>query len=135
MEVTMWTPQGAFNQTQSKSLLSGSLQGRSSPNSSRSLTLSDGTSAAWYILTIIGFYGVIFLLRLASNILQKNDKSSEDIYYSNLTSELQRKGVQSKAAKCASPVITNTADLQPYQASMGSKCENNTPHMGTQLSP
>ena len=103
------------------------MEGRNSTNSTRALKLPDGTSAAWYILTIVGIYGVIFLFRLASNVLRKNDKSLEDIYYSNLTSELKKKGLQSKAAKCSSLPITNRAVLQPNQASLGIMCGNSSP--------
>ncbi|XP_021533724.1 small integral membrane protein 34A [Neomonachus schauinslandi] len=128
MELTKWTPQGAPNQTQDSTgfsyLLRDHMEGRSSTNSTRALKLPDGTSAAWYILTIIGIYGVIFLFRLASNILRKNDKSLEDIYYSNLTSELKKKGLQSKVAKCSALTISNRAVLQPNQASLGPKYKN-----------
>ncbi|XP_059954756.1 small integral membrane protein 34 [Mesoplodon densirostris] len=123
--------QGAPNQTQASPvlghLLRDHLEGRNSTNSTRALKLPDGTSAAWYILTIIGIYGVIFLFRLASNILRKNDKSLEDIYYSNLTSELKKKGLQSKAAKCSSLPASNRAVLQPNQASLGIMCGNSSP--------
>ncbi|XP_019652845.1 small integral membrane protein 34A [Ailuropoda melanoleuca] len=128
MELTQWTPQGALNQTQADTglgyLLRDHMEGRSGINSTRALKLSDGTSAAWYILTIIGIYGVVFLFRLASNILRKNDKSLEDMYYSNLTSELKKKGLQSKVAKCSALTISNTAVLQPNQASLGPKYKN-----------
>ncbi|XP_032158736.1 small integral membrane protein 34A [Mustela erminea] len=128
MELTKWTPQGIPNQTQAStglsSLLRDHMEGRSSTNSTRALKLPDGTSAAWYILTIIGIYGVIFLFRLASNILRKNDKSLEDIYYSNLTSELKKKGLQSKVAECSALTISNRAVLQPGQASLGPKYKN-----------
>ncbi|XP_076973618.1 small integral membrane protein 34 [Tamandua tetradactyla] len=97
------------------------MEGKNGTNSTRALKLPDGTSAAWYILTIIGIYGVIFLLRLASNILRKTDKSLEDIYYSNLTSELKMKGLQSKTAKCPTLTISNRAVLEPNQASLGLK--------------
>ncbi|XP_024614063.1 small integral membrane protein 34A-like [Neophocaena asiaeorientalis asiaeorientalis] len=122
---------GAPNQTQASPvlghLLRDDLEGRNSTNSTRALKLPDGTSAAWYILIIIGIYGVIFLFRLASNILRKNDKSLEDIYYSNLTSELKKKGLQSKAAKCSSLPVSNGAVLQPNQASLGIMCGNSSP--------
>lgn len=108
------------------------MEGRNGTNSTRALRLPDGTSAAWYILTIIGIYGVIFLFRLASNILKKNDKSFEDIYYSNLTYELKKKELQGKVAKCPSLTFSNTAVLQPGQASLGSRCANSGPQTGTQ---
>uniref|UniRef100_A0A8C0LL29 Small integral membrane protein 34 n=1 Tax=Canis lupus dingo TaxID=286419 RepID=A0A8C0LL29_CANLU len=124
----MWTPQGAPNQTQASTglgyLLRDHMEGRSGTNSTRALKLPDGTSAAWYILTIIGIYGVIFLFRLASNILRKNDKSLEDIYYSNLTSELKKKGLQSKVSKCSALTISNRPVLQPNQASLGPTFKN-----------
>ncbi|KAI4548659.1 hypothetical protein MG293_000989 [Ovis ammon polii] len=97
------------------------MEGRNSSNSTRALKLLDGTSAAWYILTIFGIYGVIFLFRLASNILRKNEKSLEDIYYSNLTFEFEKKRLQSKAARCSSLTISNRAVLQPNQASPETK--------------
>ncbi|XP_053421606.1 small integral membrane protein 34 [Nycticebus coucang] len=135
----MWTPHEASNQTQAsfllKPLLGGQVQGRNSTNSTRSLEVPDGTSAAWYILTIIGIYGVIFLLRLASNILRRNDKSLEDIYHSNLASELKKKGLQSRVAKCSALTISNRAALQPDQASPGPKCGNSRPQTGTQEIP
>ncbi|XP_035299369.1 small integral membrane protein 34A isoform X2 [Cricetulus griseus] len=111
MELIKWKPQEAFNQTQPSSLLNDSVEGRNSTDSTRTLRLLDATSAAWYILTIIGIYGVIFIFQLASNILRKDERSLDDIYYSNLTSELKRKGFQSKVAECS--VISNPATLQP----------------------
>ncbi|KAI5941435.1 Small integral membrane protein 34A [Manis javanica] len=53
-------------------LLRDHMEGRNSTSAARALKFPDGTSAAWYIVTIIGFYGVIFLFRLAINILRKN---------------------------------------------------------------
>ncbi|XP_014390687.1 PREDICTED: uncharacterized protein LOC106725150 [Myotis brandtii] len=94
------------------SLCLDSAEGRNSSSPPRALRLPDGTSAAWYILTIFGIYAVVFLFRLASNILRKNDKSLEDIYYLNLTSELKKKGLPSRAAKCSTLTISNTAALQ-----------------------
>ncbi|XP_074181790.1 small integral membrane protein 34 [Rhinolophus sinicus] len=139
MELTKWTPQGGTNQTQTSNVLGHLLrvymEGRNGTNSTRALKLPDGTSAAWYILTIIGIYGVIFLFRLASNILRKNDKSLEDIYYSNLTSELKIKGLQSKIAKCSSLTISNRAVLQPNQASLGTMCGNSGPQTEIQSIP
>lgn len=116
-------------------LLRSHMEGRTSTNSTRALKLPDGTSAAWYILTIFGIYGVIFLFRLASNILRKNDKSLEDIYYSNLTSELKKKGLQTGVGK--SPVLTtsNTAVSQPSQASPRSACEDSGPCREMQVVP
>lgn len=123
--VTKWTPQGGPNQTQASTvlglLLRDDMEGK---NDTRAPKLADGTSATWYILTIIGIYGVVFLFRLASNILRKTDKSSEDLYYSNLTSELKKKGLQSKVAKCSALTISNRAVLQPSQDSLGPKCGN-----------
>ncbi|XP_037704023.1 small integral membrane protein 34A [Choloepus didactylus] len=123
-QVSRWTPQGP-NQTQASALLwhllRHHMEGRNGTDSTRALKLPDGTSAAWYILTIIGIYGVIFLFRLASNILRKTDKSLEDIYYSNLTSKLKKKGLQGKAAKCPALTISNRAILDPNQASLGLK--------------
>ncbi|EHA98079.1 hypothetical protein GW7_16280 [Heterocephalus glaber] len=133
--VITWMPLGASNQTSAISLLDYPLAERNSTNSTRALWLLEGMSAVWYILTIIGFFGVIFLFQLASNILRKNDKSLEDIYYSNLTFELKKKGLQSKMAKCSSLIISNTAVLQPSQASLVSKCGNSGPQTGAQGIP
>ncbi|XP_008566545.1 PREDICTED: putative uncharacterized protein [Galeopterus variegatus] len=137
--VIEWTLQEASNETQARPLLghllSDHTEGRNGTNPTRALKLPDGTSAAWYILTILGIYGVIFLFRLASNILRKNDKSLEDMYYSNLTFELKKKGLQSKAAKCSTLTISNRAVLQPNQASPGPKCGHSGPHAGTQGIP
>ncbi|XP_042758953.1 small integral membrane protein 34A [Panthera leo] len=128
VKVIKWTPQGAPNPTQASIglgyLLRDHMEGKNGTNSTRALKLPDGTSAAWYILTIIGIYGVIFLFRLASNILRKNDKSLEDIYYSNLTSELKKKNLQSKVAKCSALTFSNRAVLQSNQASLEPKCKN-----------
>ncbi|KAL2805393.1 small integral membrane protein 34B [Daubentonia madagascariensis] len=139
MELIKWTPHEASNQTQASTLLGlllgGHVEGRNSTNSTRALKVPDGTSAAWYILTIIGIYGVIFLFRLASNILRKNDKPLEDIYYSNLTSELKKKGLQNKVAKCSALTISNRAAQQPNQPSLGPKCGNSRPQTGTQGIP
>uniref|UniRef100_A0A8C8ZBB7 Small integral membrane protein 34 n=1 Tax=Prolemur simus TaxID=1328070 RepID=A0A8C8ZBB7_PROSS len=139
MELIKWTPHEDFNQTQASAflglLLGGRMEGRNVTNSTRAVKVPDGTSAAWYILTIIGIYGVIFLFRLASNILKTNDKSLEDFYYSNLTSELKKKGLQSKVAKCAALTISNRAALQPNQASLGPKCANSRPQTETQEIP
>ncbi|XP_006153979.1 small integral membrane protein 34A [Tupaia chinensis] len=135
MELIKWTAQGDSNQTQASTFLSHSMEGRNDNNSTRALKLPDGTSAAWYILTIIGIYGVIFLFRLASNILRRNDKSLEDIYYSNLTSELKKKGTQSKVVKCSTMALSNRAVLQPSQPSLEPKCENGGPQVGTQEVP
>ncbi|XP_041528874.1 small integral membrane protein 34A [Microtus oregoni] len=133
--VIKWKPQDAFNQTQpSSSFLRDPVEGRNSTNSTRTLRLSDAASATWYILAIIGIYGVIFVFRLASNILRRNERSLEDIYYSNLTSELKRKGFQSKVAKC-SLIIHNTAALQPQQDDPEPKGENGRLHTGTQAVP
>ncbi|XP_045708649.1 small integral membrane protein 34 [Phyllostomus hastatus] len=115
------TPLGAPSQTQAGPalgpLLRDQLEGRNGTNSTRALRLPDGTGAAWYILTIIGIYAVVFLFRLASNILRKNDKSLEDVYYSNLTSELKKEGPPGKAAECPALTIGNRAALPPAQAS------------------
>ncbi|KAM9635897.1 LOW QUALITY PROTEIN: small integral membrane protein 34 [Trichechus inunguis] len=128
--VTRWTPWGARG-TQASALLWHQLRDhmeeKSITNSSRALKLPDGTSAAWYILTIIGIYAVIFLFRLASNILRKNDKSLEDIYYSNLTSKLENKELQTKAAKCSAPTVSNRAVLESNQASPGPMCGDSRP--------
>lgn len=132
--VIKWRPQDAFNQTQSSSFLCDPVEGRNSTNSTRTLRLSDAASATWYILAIIGIYGVIFVFQLASNILRRNGRSLEDIYYSNLTSELKRKGFQSKVAKC-SLIIHNTAALQPQQDDPEPKGENGRLHTGTQAVP
>uniref|UniRef100_A0A8C1A040 Uncharacterized protein n=1 Tax=Castor canadensis TaxID=51338 RepID=A0A8C1A040_CASCN len=107
------------NQIQVSCVLSGPMDGLNGTNSTRALRLPDGTSDAWYILTIIGIYGVIFLFRLASNILGKNDKALEDVYLSTLTSELKRKGLQSKVDKWSSLTISNPAVLQSSQARVG----------------
>ncbi|XP_048202885.1 small integral membrane protein 34 [Perognathus longimembris pacificus] len=103
------------------SLLSERMELKNGTNSTRALWLPDGTSAAWYILTIIGIYSVIILFRLASNILGKHDKVSEDAYHSNLTSELTRKERGSRVSECSSLTISNTiwaatAALQPSPA-------------------
>nr|XP_027785113.2 small integral membrane protein 34A [Marmota flaviventris] len=127
LEVITGTPQ-----TQASSLLSDPMEERNGTNSTRFLRLLEGTSAAWYILTIVGIYGVIIFFRLASNILKKNDKSFEDIYYSNLTYELKKKTFESKVAKCSSLTLSNTDVLQPGQASLGSKCAKSGPQIGTQ---
>jgi hypothetical protein len=124
--VITWTPQGASNQIQVSCVLSGPMDGLNGTNSTRALRLPDGTSDAWYILTIIGIYGVIFLFRLASNILGKNDKALEDVYLSTLTSELKRKGLQSKVDKWSSLTISNPAVLQSSQASLEPESENTT---------
>ena len=127
------------NQTQASRilghLLGDHMEGRNSSNSTRVLKLSDGTRAAWYILTIFGIYGLIFLFRLASNILRKNEKSLEDIYYSNLTFELEKKGLQSKAARCSSLTISHRAVLRPNQASPETKGGNSSPHAEIQEIP
>ncbi|XP_023574486.1 uncharacterized protein Smim34a isoform X2 [Octodon degus] len=130
MEVIMRMPLGASNQTSATSILNDPMAERNTTSSSRALRLLDGMSAAWYILTIIGFFGVIFLFQMASNILRKNDKSLEDTYYSSLTLELKRKGLQSKVAKCSSVIICNPAVLQPSQTSVMSKFGNSEPRTG-----
>ncbi|XP_019482500.1 PREDICTED: uncharacterized protein LOC109373239 [Hipposideros armiger] len=139
MEMSKWTPQAGPNQTQASSalghLLRAYMEGRNGGNSTRALKLPDGTSAAWYVLTIFGIYGVIFLFRLASNILRKNDKSLEDLYYSNLTSELKKKGLQSKEVKCSTLTISNRAVLQPNQASLGPMCGHSEPQTEIQRIP
>ncbi|XP_052597175.1 small integral membrane protein 34 [Peromyscus californicus insignis] len=132
--VIKWKPQEAFNQTQSSSLLHDPVEGRDSTNCTRTLRLPDATSAAWYILTIIGIYGVIFVFQLASNILRKSERSLEDICYSNLTSELKREGFQSKVAAC-SLVISNAAALQPQQDGLDPRREEDRLHRGTQGVP
>ncbi|XP_051006341.1 small integral membrane protein 34 [Acomys russatus] len=129
--VIKWISQEAFSQTQSNSLLRDPMEGRNSTNSTRTLRLPDATSAAWYILTIIGIYGVIFVFRLASNILRRNERSLEDIYYSNLTSDLKRKGVQSKEAKSSLLIISNTVPFQPQQLSLEPTCGDSGLHRGT----
>ncbi|XP_064129052.1 small integral membrane protein 34 [Loxodonta africana] len=116
-------------------LLRDHMQGKNTTNSTRALKLPDGTSAAWYILTIIGIYGVIFLFRLASNILGKNDKPLEDIYYSNLTSKLKNKELQSKAAQRSAPTVDNRATPEPNQASTGPTHGDSGPQAGTQGIP
>lgn len=134
-----WTAQGAPNQTRAGPalghLLRDSVEGRNGTNSTRALRLPDGTSAAWYILTIIGIYAVVFLFRLASNILRKNDKSLEDIYHSNLTSGLSQKGLRSKAAQCSTLTLSNGAVLQPSQASPGPRRGHSEPQPETQGIP
>ncbi|XP_059132973.1 small integral membrane protein 34 [Peromyscus eremicus] len=134
MDVIKWKPQEAFNQTQSSSLLRDPVEGRNSTNYTRTLRLPDATSAAWYILTIIGIYGVIFVFQLASNILRKNERSLEDICYSNLTSELKREGFQGKVAEC-SLIISNTAALQPQQDGLDPRGAEDRLHRGTQGVP
>ncbi|XP_021064708.1 small integral membrane protein 34A [Mus pahari] len=134
MESIKWIPQEAFNQTQPSSLRDP-VEGKNNTSSARTLRLSDATSAAWYILTIIGIYGLIFIFRLASNILRKSERSLEDVYYSNLTSELKRKGFRSKVAHCPSLIISNAAALQPQQLGLESKCEDGRLHVGAQVVP
>ncbi|XP_028612190.1 small integral membrane protein 34A-like [Grammomys surdaster] len=129
LEAIKWTSQEAFNQTQSSSLLRDPMEGENSTSSTRTLRLPDATSAAWYILTIIGIYGLIFIFRLASNILRKNERSLEGVYYSNLAAELKRKGLQSKVAQC-SPLIVSNAAVGPEP-----KREDSGLHVGTQLVP
>ncbi|XP_016042168.1 small integral membrane protein 34 [Erinaceus europaeus] len=133
MEWIQWTAQGAPNQTQVsrvlEPLLRNHVEGKNDTNSTRALKLPEGTSAAWYILTIFGIYGVIFLFRLASNILRKNDKSLEDMYYSNLTSELNKQGLQKNGTKCPALTTNNTTVLQPSQVSLGPTCNDNRSHM------
>uniref|UniRef100_A0A3Q2GSI1 Small integral membrane protein 34 n=2 Tax=Equus TaxID=9789 RepID=A0A3Q2GSI1_HORSE len=111
------------------------MEGSNSTNSTRALNLPDGTSAAWYILTIIGIYGVIFLFQLASDILRKNDKCLEDVCYSNLTSELKKKGLQSKVAKRSTLTISNRAVLPPSQCSVGPERGNSGPQTELQGTP
>ncbi|XP_055135579.2 small integral membrane protein 34 [Symphalangus syndactylus] len=139
MEWARWTPHEASNQTQASTLLGLLLgdhtEGRNDTNSTRALKVPDGTSAAWYILTIIGIYAVIFVFRLASNILRKNDKSLEDVYYSNLTSELKMKGLQGKVAKCSTLTISNRAVLQPCQAHVGATGGSSGPQTATPETP
>uniref|UniRef100_F7ICJ4 Small integral membrane protein 34 n=1 Tax=Callithrix jacchus TaxID=9483 RepID=F7ICJ4_CALJA len=139
MEWAKWTPHEASNQTQASILLGlppgGHTEGRNGTNSTRALKVPDGTSAAWYILTIFGIYAVIFLFRLASNILRKNDKCLEDVYYSNLTSELKMKGLQGKVTKCPTLIISNRAVLQPCQARLGPKGGSSGPQTATPDSP
>ncbi|XP_052015052.1 small integral membrane protein 34 [Apodemus sylvaticus] len=129
-----WTPQEAFNQTQSGSFLRDPSEGKNSTSSTRTLRLPDATSAAWYILTIVGIYGLIFVFRLASNILRKNERSLEDVYYSNLTSELKRKGLQGKAGQGLSPISSNADAHSPQQIGLEPKCEDSR-FMGTQVVP
>ncbi|XP_060226735.1 small integral membrane protein 34 [Meriones unguiculatus] len=128
MESITWTPQEAFNHTQSSSPLPDSLVGRNGTTSTRTMRTLDATSAAWYILTIIGIYGLIFIFQLASNILRRNERSLEDIYYSNLTSELKRKGPQSRVVKCFPLILSNAAALEP-------KHEDGGLLMGIQVAP
>lgn len=92
------------------------------------MRLPDATSAAWYILILIGIYGLIFIVQLASNILRRNERSLEDIYYSNLTSELKGKGFQRRVVKCSPLILSNAAALEP-------KCEDGRLHVGTQVAP
>ncbi|XP_045434782.1 small integral membrane protein 34 [Pipistrellus kuhlii] len=127
MEVAEWTAQGAPNHTLAR-LLQDSAEGRNGSSAPRALRLPDGTSAAWYILTIIGIYAVVFLFRLASNILRKSDKSLEDIYYLNLTSELKQKGLRSRAAHGSTLTIGNAAALPPRQAGPGPRRGDSGPH-------
>lgn len=103
------------------------MEGRNITNSTRTLRLPDAASAAWYILSIVGIYGVIFVFQLASNILRRNERSLEDIYYSNLTSDLKSKGVQSKEANRSSLIISNTAAFQPQQLSLGQQASPERP--------
>ncbi|KAL4672486.1 hypothetical protein H8957_017096, partial [Semnopithecus entellus] len=134
-----WTPHETSNQTQASTLprllLEEHTEGRDDTNSTRALKVPDGTSATWYILTIIGIYAVIFVFRLASNILRKNDKSLEDVYYSNLTSELNMRGLQGKVAKCSSLTISNRAVLQSCQAHLGAKGGSSGPQTATPETP
>lgn len=111
------------------------MEGKNTTSCTRTLRLTDASSAAWYILTIIGIYGLIFTFRLASNILRKSKRSSEDVYYSNLTSELKRKGFQSRVAQCSSLIISNEATLWPQQLGLEPKYEDSRLHMGTQVVP
>ncbi|XP_049641515.1 small integral membrane protein 34 [Suncus etruscus] len=130
------TTQEAPNHTQASSVMGHLLKvpmERTNTNSSRALKIPEGTSAAWYILTIFGIYGVIFLFRLASNILRKNDKSLEEVYYSNLTSELKKKGLQDNVVKCSPLTISNRAVLQTAQTSLGTLHGNSSTH-NTELS-
>ncbi|XP_075399035.1 small integral membrane protein 34 [Tenrec ecaudatus] len=134
LSMTKWTPQGTPNQTRAVlwQLLGDRMEEKNDTNSTRALKLSDGMSAAWYILTIIGIYGIVFLFRLASNILRKHDKSLEDIYYSNLTTGLKNRGLQASAAACSVLTISNRAALGPNQSSPGPMCANAQSQPGTQ---
>ncbi|XP_068930904.1 small integral membrane protein 34 [Petaurus breviceps papuanus] len=101
MKVIEWIPQVASNKTQVNTVLQhltkNFIEGKNHTNSTKALKFPDGTSAAWYILTIFGIYGIIFFFLLASNILQ-NENHLEDIYYPNLTNKL-RKSSKIKALK------------------------------------
>ncbi|XP_045140791.1 small integral membrane protein 34 [Echinops telfairi] len=134
MALTKWTLQRGPNQTGGLlwQLPRDHMEGKNDTNSTRALKLSDGMSAAWYILTIIGIYGIVFLFRLASNILRKHDKSLEDVYYSNLTTELKNRGLQTSAAACSVLTISNRAVLGPNQASPGPMCAASQSQTGTQ---
>ncbi|KAI4003932.1 small integral membrane protein 34A, partial [Homo sapiens] len=138
MEWAKWTPHEASNQTQASTLLGLLLgdhtEGRNDTNSTRALKVPDGTSAAWYILTIIGIYAVIFVFRLASNILRKNDKSLEDVYYSNLTSELKMTGLQGKVAKCSTLSATELC-CSPARPTWGQRAEAAGPKPQPQRPP
>ncbi|KAM5281182.1 small integral membrane protein 34 [Ctenodactylus gundi] len=133
--VIPWTPQGASNTSQASSLLNSTVAARNSTESTKALRLMDGLSAAWYILTIIGVFGVIFLFQLAGNILRKKDKSLEDIYYSNLTFEVKKKGLRSQVDKYPLLIRSATFALPPSQASLVSEYENSEPQSGAKGIP
>ncbi|XP_037380682.1 small integral membrane protein 34 [Talpa occidentalis] len=103
------------------------IEGRNGSTSTRALKLPDGTSAAWYILTIFGIFSVVFLFQLASNILRRSDKSLEDTYYSNVNSELKKKGLQNNVPRCSAQTISNRAVLQPTQPSLRPAHANSSP--------
>lgn len=130
-----WTPQESLNQTQSSSLPNDTVEGKNSTSPTRTPRLPDATSATCYILAIIGIYWLIFVFLLASNILRKNERSLEGVYYSNVTAELKRKGFQSKVARYSSLIISNTAVLQPQQLGREPVCEDRGLHVGTQPGP
>lgn len=111
------------------------MEGKNNTSSTRTLRLLDAPSAAWYILTILGIYGLIFIFQLASNILRKSERSLEGVYYSNLAAELKRKGFQSKVAQCSPLIISNATALRPQQLSPEPKHEDSGLHVGTQLVP
>lgn len=120
-----WTARGAPSRTRAGAAHTPAqpprdwADGRNGSGPARALRLPDGASAAWYILAIIGIYAVVFLFRLASNILRRNDKPLEDFYHLSLTPELKNRGPPGGTAKRSALAVSSTAALRPPEAGPG----------------
>ncbi|XP_039770341.1 small integral membrane protein 34A [Ornithorhynchus anatinus] len=81
------------------------------PDAPRDGGFPDGASVSWYVLTIMGVYGVIVVFLLASSILRQGERLP------NASAGLPRKGAAGGAPDGPWPTVSVRAGLGPDSSS------------------